>query len=77
MDYTEEDLMELYDIVEPHTPFFFNRKHYTTVEAFESHPLSYEVITAPLSQMPLYLNYLNHLAPHVRGIAKWRLEHSK
>ena len=75
MDYTEEDLMELYDIiVYPDSAFFLDRKNYTTVEAFKSNPLSYEVISAPLSKMPLYLT---HYVPHVRSIAKWRLEHGK
>ena len=74
MDYTEEDLMEIYDMIYPHSAFFLDRKNYTTLEAFKLHPFSYEVITAPLSKMPLYLT---HSAPHIKGIAKWRLEHGK
>lgn len=71
MSYTEKDIAELADMVRGCISF---DHPFTSIEDFKPHPLAYGVMTAPLSSMPIFLN---HAAPHIRGIAKWRLAHRK
>jgi hypothetical protein len=71
--YSVKELAELYHML-MHEIFLDSEKPYTNIRHFKVHPLAYEVISAPLEEMPLFINA--H-PPHVREIAAWRLNNNK
>lgn len=68
MPYTNKEVTEIFEIMILHI------KEHICADEPEKKKLSYEVLNVPLDQVPLFTEANE---PHVRDLARWRLEKNK